>query len=418
MIDQLPEHRPLPDDVRMRARQALDEGLAPRPGFRTPALLAAGVGVLVAGAVVAGQFLGGGSTPIASPPGMPSYPHNGEFEPKDLPQRFHLQTGVIDEETTARCGAAAKAHPPVARWTLVATTYQAGIRLSAFRVPQGLFFCATTATTTSVSEPSAATPAPGEKVRMLFNGPNGSMAGVTTTDVRFLQLLSAPGDINGASAIAVVNEGLFFAPRGFLGAEKGAFAKANGDDRQLTDIPAPAVPVVDRPKPPADRQSDAGRKLGECLLGKPYADADQFAPGVDTRLSPTTTLVVGTHNDRLVYCRTAAAPDTSASYVYDLDELTEWRGSSVGGHLVFYDFKAEPQGGMSSTDGALVGLVTNPAAASITYVRPGEADAPAVIAGGTFVITGRFLDVPQGAKIVIRDAAGALIEEIKHTPPR
>ncbi|WP_329787294.1 hypothetical protein V1227_21015 [Lentzea sp. DG1S-22] len=57
MIDQLPESRTLPDDVRVRARRRLSEGMHPGgdQGNRTPALIAAGVSLLAAGAVYAGQ---------------------------------------------------------------------------------------------------------------------------------------------------------------------------------------------------------------------------------------------------------------------------------------------------------------------------------------------------------------------------
>lgn len=417
MIDQLPKPESLPDDVRLRARKALDEGLRPAPSHRTPALIAAGVGVLVAGAVVAGQFLGGGATPVASPPSTPTHPNNGDFVITDLDRRLHLQKGVIDAETTARCAAAAKHHPPVAQWTPVATTYKAGIRLSAFRVQEGVFFCATTATTTSLSTPSQAKPAADQKVQVLFNGPNGSLAGLATPDVQTLQLFRSD-EADYDSTIPVVSDGLFFAPRGYLRAEAGTVAKANAVDRLLRDVPAPASAVVDRPQPPADRQSDAGERLGDCLRGQPYADPDLFAPGVDTRLSPTTTVLLGRHDSRLVFCRTATAPDTGSSYVYDIDELDEWRGSSLSGHLMSYDFAPDPQGGTSSDKSALIGLVTDATAASITYVRPGEADVPAVIANGTFVLPQVGIGPPDGAKIVVRDANGAVIEEIRHSRRR
>ena len=55
MIDQLPEHRTLPDDVRLRARRRLSEGMSPAARTGRPLLIAAGVSVLAAGAVFAGQ---------------------------------------------------------------------------------------------------------------------------------------------------------------------------------------------------------------------------------------------------------------------------------------------------------------------------------------------------------------------------
>jgi hypothetical protein len=62
---------------------------------------------------------------------------------------------------------------------------------------------------------------------------------------------------------------------------------------------------------------------------------------------------------------------------------------------------------------AAVGLVTDPRVASITYTRPGMADVPASLANGTFVLAAPLIDRHPDARVVVRDAAGTVLETIK-----
>ncbi|KOV89915.1 hypothetical protein [Nocardia sp. NRRL S-836] len=413
MIDQLPEPRTLPDDVRLRARRRLSEGMSPAAGRRRPALIAAGVSLLAAGAVYAGQALYG-SADLAGPAAQ----YNGEFAGKDRALVNHVERGTVAPDVLGRCAAAAKAHPPAGQWQTVATSSKNGTVLTAFRVPAGVFFCATTATTTTISAPDPAGIGEGRrKVKVLFTTPTGAMAGLVSQDLRFLSLslIADPGQNNTLPALV---DGLFLAPSGYLLAETGTKALANGEESALRGVPKPTASVVDRPLPPAARDTPEAARFAGCLKGRPVPDPDQFAHGLTVRVSATDTMTVGRFGDVLVYCRDSDH-NPSPGAVYDLDDLDEVRGETIASMAAFYDFKpftagenGELESGGSTTFAA-VGLLTDPRVASVTYTRPGAPDVPAWVGNGTFVLAAPLIDRHPDARVVVRDAAGAVLETVK-----
>ncbi|GGU14507.1 hypothetical protein [Lentzea flava] len=419
MIDQLPENRTLPDDVRLRARRRLAEGMNPAPGNRAPLFIAAGVSVLAAGAVVASQALFGESAEVAGP----SYQQNGEFAGKDRAVVNHVERGVVAPDALARCVAAAKAHPPAAQWQTIATSRKDGTVLTAFRGPTGVFFCANTATTTTISDPDPAQLDVGRrKVKILFTSPTGAMAGLVSPDVKFLSLSRmAEPEWNNTSPALV--DGLFLAPHGYLRAENGTKALVNGEESAVRGVPKPAPSVTDRPLPPADRGTPEAQKLAECLRDRPIPDPGQFAHGLTVKVSVTDTVVLGRFGDLLLYCLDAGGPLRGSVYdVRDPDGMDEVAGTTVASVRVFYDFRTQ-QGRepgevahSASSSCAAVGLVTDPRVASITYTRPGMADVPASIGNGTFVLAAPLIDQHPDARVVVRDAGGAILETI--TPTR
>jgi hypothetical protein len=64
MINHLPERRTLAEDVRLRARQRLSEGLLPASRNGRLILIAVGVSQLAAGADFAGKFVHGGNAQL------------------------------------------------------------------------------------------------------------------------------------------------------------------------------------------------------------------------------------------------------------------------------------------------------------------------------------------------------------------
>ncbi|MFS8102790.1 hypothetical protein LFM09_37250 [Lentzea alba] len=413
MIDQLPERRTLPDDVRMRARRRLTEGMDPAANNRTPVLIAAGVSLLAAGAVFAGQFLGGGPTPVASPP---SYPYNGEFVGKDRAVVNHVERGVVAPDALARCASAAKQHPPAAEWQTIATSRKDGTILTAFRVPAGVFFCANTATTTTISAPDDTKLDAGyRKVKILFTTPSGTLAGLVSPDVKFLSL-SRMGDMGWNNTSPALVDGLLLAPHGFTKAENGTKALANGYDFALRGVPKPTQPVVDRPLPPAVRDTPETMRFARCLDDRAIPDADQFFLGVTAKVSATDTILLGRFGDLMVYCLDAGGP--TRGWVHDLrdpDGMDVLSGKTVSAIRAAYDFKPIAGGGSGSGNYAAAGLVLDPRVASITYVAPGQADAPATMSNGTFVLTGRLNEPHPEGRVIVRDAQGAVLETIKPT---
>ncbi|MGI5499456.1 hypothetical protein [Lentzea sp. CA-135723] len=419
MIDQLPDHRPLPADVRMRARQRLSEGMDTPVRNGRPVLIAAGVSLLAAGTVFASQALLGTSAQVAGPPMQ----HNGEFVGKDRNVVNNVEPGKVAPEVLTRCAATATAaHPPAAEWAPIATSRKNGTVLTAFRVPAGVFFCANTATTTTLSAPDAATVSDDlRQVKILFTTPTGAMAGLVSPDVKILSL-SRVGDQGTNYAGPGILDGLFLAPTGFTKAENGTLALVNGHDFAVRGVPKPAESVVDRPLPPAERTTPEQQKFAKCLRDRPIPDADQFAHGQTVKVSATDTMMLGRFSDLLLYCR-EASENPNDGVLYDLDDLKEVRGTTIAGATAFYDFKpstvddkGEYHGG-NSTDAKVIGLVLDPKVASITYTSPGVGDAPATIAGGTFLLDASLLDRSPEARVVVRDAAGKVLETITPQNP-
>lgn len=416
MIDQLPENRTLPDDVRLRARRRLAEGMNPAPSYRTPALIAAGVSLLAAGAVFAAQALHGGSAEVAGP----SQQHNGEFAGKDRAVVNHVERGTVAPDVLARCVAAATTHPPAAQWQPIATSRKNGTTLTAFRGPTGVFFCATTATTTTVSAPDTTRIEAGRRqVRILFTSPTGALAGLVSPDVKFLSL-SRMAEPEWNNTMPALVDGLFLAPSGYLRAENGTRALVNGEESAVRGVPKPAPTVTDRPLPPADRGTPEAQRFAECLRDRPVPDPGQFAHSLTAKVSATDTIVLGRFGDLLLYCLNAG--EQLRGTVYDLrdpDGMEEVQGTTVASVRAFYDFrtqKADEPGEVDHTSSsayAAVGLVTDPRVASITYTRPGTADVPAYLGNGAFVLAAPLIDRHPGARVVVRDAAGTVLETIK-----
>ncbi|MFJ8962070.1 hypothetical protein ACIRG5_22045 [Lentzea sp. NPDC102401] len=417
MIDQLPEHRALPDDVRMRARQRLSEGMSPAARNGRPILIAAGVSMLAAGAVFASQTLLGSSADVAEPPVR----HNGEFVGKDRGIVNHVERDRVDPDVLARCAAAATAHTPVAEWTPMATSHKNGTVLTAFRTAAGVFFCANTATTTTISAPNPAVPEGRRQVEILFTTPTGAMAGIVSSDVKFLSLsqIAASGQNNTMPALV---DGLFLAPSGFQKAENGTKALVNGEEFAVRGVPKPTASVVDRPQPPAARDTPEAKRFGACLKDRAVPDPGQFAHGLTAKVSATDTMITGRFGDLLFYCRDADHDPTPGT-VFDLDDLTEYRGQTIAGMTAFYDFKpykVNEQGEFydgGSTSAAAIGLVLDPRVASITYSGPGAADVPATLGNGTFVLAAKLLDRHPEARVIVRDAAGNVLETITPQNP-
>lgn len=417
MIDRMPDHRPLPDDVRMRARQRLSEGMSPAARNGRPLLIAAGVSVLAAGAVFASQALLGSPADVAAPPMQ----HNGEFVGKDRKIVNHVETGKVAPEALARCGAAAKEHPPAAEWTPLATSNKNGTVLSAFRVPAGVFFCANTATTTTISVPNPAVLEGRRQVEILFTTPSGTMAGLVSSDIRIVSL-SQIADFEQSNTIPALVDGLLLAPSGFQKAENGTKALVDGEEFAVRGVPKPTASVVDRPLPPAARDTPEAARFGACLKNRAVPDPDQFTHGLTVKVSATDTLITGRFGDLLLYCRDSDNDPTPGT-VMDLDDLGEYRGTTIAGMQAFYDFKPYKvneqgeyyDGGSSSA--AAAGLVLDPRVASITYTSPGAADVPATIGNGTFVLAAKLLDRHPEARVVVRDATGKVLETITPQNP-
>ncbi|GAB2739270.1 hypothetical protein [Amycolatopsis magusensis] len=361
----LPARRELPDEVRDSIRLRVREGMdAPRRrSWRGPALAAAAVAVLAAGALVA----------------------TGDFRaPDDVAPATVLPSGVpsdsaLADEALDRCwaalGAAGKADgfPDRDTWKPVYNTKPHGFapfQVTVLSRAEGKpLVCDTTATTVTVSDPD--TPpqyAPGTSAAVLLATPGGLIAGVT----------GGPGMLRltyprGSAAVGLEPvDGLFV----YQMAVRPSSGTLTFDDRELT-LPEPALSVVDRPAPGVDRTSDRGRLLGDCLAGAyhPTLDPESFQPGASLVQGPTT-VVVGSFGQRFVFC--AQAPEEILSNDVVLHEPTavrEARGFTNG-------INFEPE----SVGQEVVGGFVPPETARMEVRRAnGKPALTPVVTGGTFV---------------------------------
>jgi hypothetical protein len=183
----LPPRRTMPPEVRDHIRGTTLELEKPPPWTvrqRAPLVVAAGVAVLVAGAVVVGQSVTG--TPDDFQPG--AAPPSSTQPPVTVPSSDARTSEDLDH-----CGVVAHASPraheftPRADWTPVFTVVKDHVRLIAFREGSGKpAFCKVDGITATVSDPNAepmalatsgAGTAPAD-IHALYLSSNGLLAGV------------------------------------------------------------------------------------------------------------------------------------------------------------------------------------------------------------------------------------------------
>ncbi|HEX6341224.1 hypothetical protein [Umezawaea sp.] len=415
-----PPPRPLPETVRDRARRRLSEGMADphRPTRRAPVVIAAAVVLLAgAGAVVTRDAAGGGAAATAPATSSPV-----PAPPPDLHDQLHARDGWAPPDVVDRCAAVAGDLPPKEGWTPLVTSVVHGTTLSAFSTgPDGVFFCETTPASVSVSRP-AAPDTGGAPASIRFLSSRGSVAGFVRPGVEQLRL-HAPGATT--AAFPVVTGDVFLTPEGFRGVEDGVvFTVGRDQEFPARDLPRPSEPTVDRPRPGGDRASEAGRRLGACLDAGPDGAPDpaNWTPGAHAGVGAHGGFQLGRYGDLLGAC--ATREDGSPFFdVIDLADLTGTNatdlnlvGRSVWAAVRLHDFRSTPTGGTVADAFTYAGLVLDDRVATITLTRAGFPDAVAVVENGTFVLggpatTGSPSDF-DGAAVVVRDAAGAVVEEL------
>jgi hypothetical protein len=281
-----PPQRPLPPEVRDRLRAKLYRDIAsqqrrPADRVRGPLSIAAGVAVLAAGAMIVAQSVTGGTD--NPPPGNPTTTVSQPHPPLDM------EKAKADLD---RCFAAAQQagkadrFPPRTQWNPVNTYGFYGIGVTGIRGGSKTFFCETTHTEVTISDPDATPqPAAGSATAALLQTKLGTLAGVVDESWPWPWAeFSRPS--GRATQPLNVRSGLFInggKDRGPVRVNKDA-PDNSGQWEVLPTAPPPAVSIVDRPAdPPPDRTSDRGRKLDECVKAADAAlgveDAQSWRPG-------------------------------------------------------------------------------------------------------------------------------------------
>ncbi|GAA3463034.1 hypothetical protein ACFFSW_02625 [Saccharothrix longispora] len=378
-IPGLPEHRPLPPEVRARLRADFEDGID-RPRHRTApsaltAVAAAAVTALVVGAVVVLR-----DVPDLRPAAPP--PLGGSL-------------GAVGVEVALdRCWSALRAedladdYPDRSRWTPVWGEDRPEIDVVAVRAAGEPLFCQTTATTATVSD-----------LNGLLVTREGVVAG--TTDVA-APVVAGTGPHGPYDVEADVADHLYIAmthtnPTGMA---------ITVDGVPLPGAGAPAAVVRDRADgPEPDRESEAGRLLGDCLAtaSEPVVDPDSYRPGAHVA-----GLVLGRSATRLVVCHGWPAERVSQARTRTLEVL---------GFPVHFHYDGHISGGRRT----LAGQVPVDAVGMTVSVDGGE-PVRAVVADGTFVLR---LD-PEVAlvpgvtllRVEVLDGRGAVVlgGEVLHAP--
>jgi hypothetical protein len=312
MTYDLPPRRELPPEarerIRLRFRAAVDQ---PARHRRPVWLAAAAVVLLAAGAVFATGVLRDDQSSLP-----PTAPAGGA----------QLDLGLA-AKSLDRCWAAAKSGGAVAGradWTPLFTVKHGDAVVVAAMIGDRPLFCETTLTTATVSDPAAApVPVPGTKAKLLLRTTDGLIAGLADpewpgirAEARGVSLLPSGGGSTGLSPLS--RQFVVFTDAG--PAVPLAIGPSNaGSLADLPAAPAPLATVADRPSP-AERTSEAGRFLGQCLAGaqQQVPDRDAYVAGAYLSWNDRK-MVVARLGQRVLACSARPDPGKPAAVYYGLN---------------------------------------------------------------------------------------------------
>jgi hypothetical protein len=345
-------------------------------------------------------------------PPEPAPPRSFTLTPMN---RCHARPGWADAEDIRRC---AGADPAAGEWRPLLTVHHNGVTVIAFATTAGPRFCELTPTTITLSRPGDVPP-PAGQARLTFHTRSGTMAGVVAPEVTSLSL-ERPTDLL-ARQHAVIADGIFVVPNAFTVTSAGLVFRVNhnraGDIVAAGALPGRAEGAVDRPSPLADRESPAGRRLAAAIAAAdapPVADPGQWAPGAYLELTDAEQVQLGRYGNLLGWSVTHR---DDGLFVFEFGPrqcpLGEFAvaGETITATRFYYDFRDNSSGTV-----AVVGLVNDDRAASITLSRPGRPDAQAVIGGGTFVLPGvtGLSETSSSTHLTVRDTAGHELERLPY----
>ncbi|WP_447001823.1 hypothetical protein ACRAKI_18875 [Saccharothrix isguenensis] len=415
----LPPDSPLPDGVRAAALTRLRAGLDAPPPRRLPLKIAAIAVAVVTAATLAVQLADRGDSTGTTASTAAEIPELRHF---DAGLFYDLRTGSAPDGAARRCHARSTGLPPADQWAPIATASLHRVELMAFETAAGIVFCENTPMSVTVSSPQTD---PGA-LTVAFTTATGSMAGFNGSDHRSFTL-AARTEEERKRAIVARSGRLFLMPDGFVAdgvvAQPEVVTSAELVQSFELATPPPSPTVVDRPVTPENRDNVEGRRLGECLVDQPQpvADPSAWRAGQAVPLTATESVQLGHYRDLLLLCR-----ENRTVVVHDLRrrDAPEWSrtviaGMTVRGVLMYYDFFQDVQDGTAfaiSDTRAMIAEVTDARVSTVTLVVPGGPDVTAEPVAGSVVLRGlKSNDVGSTeARIVVRDAAGTVLEEVTH----
>ncbi|MGW4483694.1 hypothetical protein ACWEOE_07615 [Amycolatopsis sp. NPDC004368] len=382
MIDNLPPRRELPPEVRDRIRYRVNVGLVAEKKSRRPMwLAAAAVVVLAAGAVFATGVLRDGDGDRNHAPLAPAAPTTAS--PGEL------------QDAVDRCWNAAKTRGyrlALPRdWQLKIIFKHKDTLFLAAMIGDKPLFCETTLTSVTVSDPAAKpVPVPRTQSTVLLRTVDGVVAGMA--DPAWRQVAASTpdatilpdGPVQAAEVSETSHQFVVFTNAGAdvpiaLGPGPGLVNNAS-----LVTVLPTLITAVDRPAP-AQRTSDAGKFLGECLTGsrQPVPDLDAWVAGAHLSWNQRE-LVVARLGRQVITCSARPYPGKAGLVYYAVNpnqqELTPgeatWPLTPVLG--------PGKETGEPERLALVAGVPENVTRVSVTF--PGGRQQDAVVGHGTFAI--------------------------------
>lgn len=296
------------------------------------------------------------------------------------------------------------------------TSQYNGVHGVVFSTPGVPLFGELTPAAVTLSGPPVTRDAPA----VLFRTGCGTIAGIVSPGTTRVTV-GRPAD-QGAWEAAVVARDVFVAPNAFTVDDTGLVLWLDGARRGLI-VPLDALPgearsVADRPSPAGERSWAAGRRLATALAMAdmpPVADASAWTPGAYAELADDESIQLGSYRHLLLWHKAGEEP-----FVFDFSRkrgpVVDFAvtGKTVALTRVHYGF----------SDGAgdrvvLAGLADPARVGSVVLRRADGTELPAVLAGGTALITAPGLTAPReratvADRIVVRDAAGTVVEDLPY----
>ncbi|MET7992913.1 hypothetical protein ABZU76_18680 [Amycolatopsis sp. NPDC005232] len=412
MIDNLPPRRELPPEVRDRMRLRIRAGLADesRPSRRRPMwLAAAAVVVLAAGAVFATGVLRDGA--------------NGPVTPAAPNKRSDAAQAVLD-----RCWNAAKPYSSAITdprgWNIELIAGHGAAIVIAATIGDKPVFCEATATSVTVSDPGAKPVlVPGTNTKVLLRTVDGLVAGLADPSWQSVQAV-APGSnpLLGGPPVSTVSSrshqfAVFTDSAPTVPVALGPVLPLRPVDASavVPVAPAPLVTTVDLPAP-AERTSEAGKFLGECLAGsqRQVPDRDAYVAGAYLSWN-NRRFVVARLGQHVITCSARPYPGRAGDTYYAVDpaggqgELKPISGfGALSSVLAPVKETGEPERQVFAG-----GVPPNVTRVSVTY--PGRQPQDAVLSHGTFALwhtdADNYPDTDPGTKVKAYDAAGNVVIE-------
>ncbi|EME57673.1 hypothetical protein [Amycolatopsis decaplanina] len=415
----LPGRRELPPEVLDNLRMSLREGMGKPARRRWPIVAAAAAVVLVlAGALVATVVI---REPDGPGPAVASDPDFALELPKAIPAMDRCWAEIRKQDRTAD-------FPVRDEWVpqfTVAPSWTS-VTVVAVRAGDKIFFCETTSTTVTVSDPNAAPSyAAGTKAAALLMSRAGTVAGVADPGWEKMELFGRTADTTGGSEVHVFRNGNLFVELSQSKPSRTTYSVGpytGAPDEGITDAPhalppapEPAVTNIDRVPPSVpSRDTPAGEFFKTCLAGATEPLPDEDAYEIGTLLEGDDVKVVTARlGDRIAVCQGGLGyrDGTSEYYRVFADVTTERRPVRK---LLVETLGAAEQGGSGNAQNPFVGVV--PLAATTVKLDFGAGKkVDAAVTAGTFAVWRPKLpgamDPNSQVGVVVLDAEGKTLHE-------